>query len=495
MKFFFLFCTLLILLFSCKKQKEKRDLEMKVAMSAYPENVGNIIIKNCATEGCHTSNDKDAAAKLSLSSWTEMWLGAGNGSVVTNGRHNMSQLFLFSNTYAELGNIASPTMPPNKSPLSYSDIQTLSNWIDAGAPNNKGELMFPDNDSRSKVYFTNQGCDLVGVMDAKTSTVYKYIDAGISAQTESPHQVKVSPDGKFFYLVFTGGTIVQKYRTSDESLAGNITIGTGNWNTMTLTSDGKFAFIVDWSAEGKVKYLDLENLTVLQTYEGANGFVYPHGCCLSPDNKTLYVTAQTGNFIYKIDVSAPLYPTIDEIALGNNESPNSSSKYDPHELIFSADGSKYFVTCQKSNEVRVMDAITDKLITSIPTGIMPLELVLSEKHNLLFVTCQEDDVLFSTATQVKRGAVSIIDVNTLSLVKNVYPGFQPHGISANDAKDLVYIANRNISPDGPAPHHINSCGGKNGYISFLDMNTLEVAKQTHEVSVDPYSIGLKESLH
>jgi hypothetical protein len=60
----------------------------------------------------------------------------------------------------------------------------------------------------------------------------------------------------------------------------------------------------------------------------------------------------------------------------------------------------------------------------------------------------------------------------------------------------VFVANRNQTTGGPAPHHSSNCGGKNGYITFIDMNTLELVPygtsfKKVEVSVDPYSIAVR----
>jgi DNA-binding beta-propeller fold protein YncE len=70
-------------------------------------------------------------------------------------------------------------------------------------------------------------------------------------------------------------------------------------------------------------------------------------------------------------------------------------------------------------------------------------------------------------------------------------GWQPHGIAIDPVKQVVYISNRNYS-GGPAPHHAASCAGKNGYLSIIDLNTLErVPDFKPEVSVDPYSVGVR----
>ncbi len=209
----------------------------------------------------------------------------------------------------------------------------------------------------------------------------------------------------------------------------------------------------------------------------------------SPTGKTLYVTAQTGNFIYKIDVSDPANPAVNEISLQAGIPPIKSSSLDVHEIIFSPDESKYFVSCQKSNEVRVMNTANDSLLAVIAVGIFPQEMGISESKSYLFVTCPEDTVSFPGV----RGSVGIIDYQNLQLIKKVNAGFQPHGIAVDDARQLVVIANRNVTLSGPAPHHPGSCGGRNGYLTFLDMNSLQmIVGKRLELAPDPYTAAVRK---
>ena len=86
-----------------------------------------------------------------------------------------------------------------------------------------------------------------------------------------------------------------------------------------------------------------------------------------------------------------------------------------------------------------------------------------------------------------------------SLITKIYTGHQPHGIAVDDNNNLVYVANRNASSGGPAPHHsitISTCNGKNGYVTFIDMKTLSLVQQGSsskqvEVAVDPYAIAIR----
>lgn len=135
-----------------------------------------------------------------------------------------------------------------------------------------------------------------------------------------------------------------------------------------------------------------------------------------------------------------------------------------------------------------MNAANDSLLAVIPVGVYPQEMSASSSMPYLFVTCMEDDVTFPG----NRGSVYVIDYNTMSVVKSINTGWQPHGIAVDDAKNVVYVVNRNATTGGPAPHHTTDCAGRDGYLTLIDLNTLELVPNFKtELSVDPYSAAVR----
>ena len=161
----------------------------------------------------------------------------------------------------------------------------------------------------------------------------------------------------------------------------------------------------------------------------------------------------------------------------------------PHDVLFTPSGNQYILSCQNTNEIRIYNTSDDKLVKVIPVGSFPQEIAISESKNYLFAACMEDTINFPG----QRGSIAIIDLNNLSLIKHVYSGHQPHGVAVDEVKQEVIVTNRNTSSGGPAPHHTSECGGRNGYISFINLNSLElIAKKKIEVSVDPYFVSVKQ---
>ncbi|MBK5286445.1 MAG: YncE family protein [Bacteroidia bacterium] len=448
--------------------------------SGYPKNVENIIITKCAVTGCHTDNDKDAAAGLSFETWNKMFLGGRGGAVVIPYRTDFSTLIYYTNTYPAFGSIRlEPVMPFGAEKLSYDEVEILHNWIRDGATDNKGFVKFSDYENKSKFYICNRGCDVVTVMDAESGLAMRYIDVGIRADIEEPVMIKVSPDKLFWYVIFYNGTIIQKFRTSDNSYVGQVSLGVGFWTSICITNDSRKAFVTDAQPNGKIIYVDLENMQTITTWQ--SGLFNPYDSFEDNSSSTLYVAPKQGNYIYKINATNPLSPVISEISLDTGMPIDYSSSLDPSSILLSADETKYFVTCQMSSELRIMKTSNDSLLAVIPLASNPARMYISSSTPYLFVSCM------GAPNTSHVSAVYVINYLTNSYVTDLFAGNQSRGIAMDEAGKKLYVANRNV--EGGSAHHAPVCGGKNGYITVIDVNTLQlIADYKTEVSVEPFDI-------
>ncbi len=480
-KLFYL-VAFIILLASCKK-----DPEIPI-YSDFPEPIAIIFGNKCATSSCHNDASYKAAGQLNLSSFEKLFLGTSIGSPVIPFRSDFSSLCYFINTYDDLGIKNSPTMPLNEAVLSKNEVLLIKNWIDNGAPDKDGKIMWQDNPLREKYYVLNQGCDVVTVFDAATQLPMRYITVGKTNSPELPHMIKVSPDGKYWYVVFVGANILQKYRASDDMFIGEVDLGKDNanqpfdnWNTLAISNDGKKAYCVSWQQNSRVASVDLETMTLIQNIGSTT---WAHGVALNKTNDTLYITSQFGNFIYKIDTD---FTFIDQVMLDMSSVPNyASNTLDPHEIMFSDDGLKYFVTCQASNEVRVMATSSNQLLSVVPTGSYPLEITKSNITQKIYVTCQNQ---INNNTSSQKGCVTVIDANSYSAT-NYQVGYQPHGIAVDEKNKLLVVSSRNLLISGPTPHHTGKCG-RNGFVNFFDLTSMTLLKKQIEVASDPYSLTIR----
>ena len=455
---------LLLLLFIASCTKDKFAVPPAPDNSCYPAEVGNILVTKCAVSGCHNTQSAANANGLDYSTWKNMFKGGKNGTSVIPYDTELSYMLYFCNVDSNLGVVLEPTMPYNGEPLSTEEYLTLKNWIANGAPDCNGYVNFSDNPDRKKVYVCMTGCDNVAVFDAETKVIMKYVTLDDTIHNKSPHQVKITPDGKYWAVVFYAGETLQLYNTSDDKLAATIPIGAGVWNTVSFTHDMSRAFVVDYGGS-QVAEVDMNSLTSLGNHTGVSN---PHGSYVLNGDSVLYLTAQFGNNIFRIGL--PDYD-LNQVSLVDALHPSNGLACDPHEFGFSPDESKYFVACQNSNEVRILRTSDDKVDTMLAVGDYPQEFAVSEKYPYVFVTCQNDPQFNPSAP----GSVYIINYNTNQIVGKLYTGKHPHGIAVDDDHDVVYVANRN---DGGFSHHPAACNGTNGVISIIDLKTLQLLNVT-----------------
>jgi len=453
--------------------------------TGYPDNVAKIINTRCAVSGCHNAASYSNAGGLLLDQWSDLFNGGNNGASIVPFSAENSPLLYFINVHEDLGPVAQPTMPYMSTPLSEDEYLTIKNWVSTGAPDKNGNIAFAANaGARQKIYVTMQGCDLIAVIDAEQKVVMRYIAVGKTPAIENPHCVRVSNDGKFAYVSFLGGEYIQKISTETDEVIGECQVGTGSWNVFLLSPDGKKMILSNWQPQpnGGVVMINTETMQVINQYPGV--LHYPHGIVSDASFNTFYITAQYGNVVYKLTLSPFNFK---QVTIDGDPATLSSGKRDPHEILMVPDRSRYFLTCEYSNEIRVIDAKADTLIKVIPVGIKPQEMAISSKRPYIFVTCMEDN----SSNAGFKGSVYAINYNTYEATRIDGQFYQPHGIAVDDQNGTFYVISRNASTDGPAPHHSSSCAGRNGYYHVYDLNTFQKLPKRYEVTVEPYSADIR----
>jgi len=124
------------------------------------------------------------------------------------------------------------------------------------------------------------------------------------------------------------------------------------------------------------------------------------------------------------------------LAIAAKPAPNQSGALvkehylSPIEMAFSPDGHLLYVLCQDSDEVRVVDPESAKVVGSIHVGHIPRGIALSPDARRLYVTNAWSDT------------VSVIDTATREVVRTLPAGFEPTGVVVDKAGATLYVANR-----------------------------------------------------
>lgn len=253
----------------CSKDRE----DSGPSETRYPDDVEAILVNKCATAGCHNTTSKDAAGGLDLSTWDQLFNGSRSGAAVIPYRADFSTLCYYTNIDSLLGITLQPTMPFNQQPLTTAEYLLLKNWITSGVSDKNGFVKFSDYQQRPKMYIANRGCDVVTIMDPVTGLAMRYIDVGATSGIEGPCMVRVSPDNQHWYVIFAQGSVLQKFRTSDNAKVGELSIGTGFWSSFVMTHDSRRMFIADANINGRILYADIESMQLITEYQA--GLHYP----------------------------------------------------------------------------------------------------------------------------------------------------------------------------------------------------------------------------
>jgi YVTN family beta-propeller protein len=110
------------------------------------------------------------------------------------------------------------------------------------------------------------------------------------------------------------------------------------------------------------------------------------------------------------------------------ESPPEEQFASPLELLLSPDGSRLYVLCQGSNEVRVLNPATGRELKRIDTGQAPRGFSLSRDGRRMYVANSWDDT------------VTVIDTKVWAVQAVWKAGMEPSSVVAD--RGLVYVADR-----------------------------------------------------
>jgi len=119
------------------------------------------------------------------------------------------------------------------------------------------------------------------------------------------------------------------------------------------------------------------------------------------------------------------------IAARSAPPPSTLSSYlSPIEMAISPDGHLLYVVCQDSDEVRVVDIQSSKVVSAIKVGHVPRGIALARDGSRLYVSNAWSDT------------VSVIDTATREVVQTLATGFEPSGVVTDNAGTTLYVANR-----------------------------------------------------
>ncbi len=464
--------------------------------SGFPEPVARILVRRCA--GCHASSSAPTESPHghnsepslpsfqlpkgpNLSRWDSLLYGwQGEYPLVVPGSPTWSQLLWVVNRDSTLGPTSSflmpPPMPDSSNLLTPEEVATLRSWIEQGAPNAQGQRPWAEmlTTPRRKVFVCAAGSDIVAVLHADTYHQIAHIPVGIyPTAVESPHYVQLSPDGRFLYVTLISGAAIEKYRTDTYEKVGRLEVGPDPAH-IEFSPDGRHAIITHFTTTAPVKLslIDAERIAILDELRDPTGQIIarPHGLWITPDFRYAYVTANSGNYLTKVEIAPDRSRFVDfsQIPLAPGMLPQPDTRWGPYQILAEPSGRYYFVSCDAANEVRVFTQQGDSLVAVIPTAAAPK--LMAYHEGLLYVACLK---AAAPALQgSKLGAIAVIDVQNLRLLTHIYnTGHLPRGIAIDPVRRQLFLSFENLAGTDPPHHYSGGLPGAPGKVYALQIPT------------------------
>ena len=460
----------------------------------YSQHIQQIFNSGCAVNGCHVGTgevDHEAAAlrkelrdqheggQFSLLSWADVVKGDRGISVVVPFKSIKSDLIHHVNRDTLLAPASQPSMPRLDIAVPPDQIKLLMSWIDHGAKNDDGEIPYSSVPARGRAYITNQGEDLVAVVDMDANIVTRFITAGVSnTQLQppmAPHNVVVDLQNQFYYVNLIGGNKLLKYRVSDNAMVGELSTLIKSPAQVALSAGGDTAYVTDFlDGSTGIHVVNTRTMSVVSSVGDAR-MSKPHGATVTHDFKYVLISNQLSDNVTVIQTSDNSIVDVVRLSGSVPVFPNAAPKFQPYQSVVSLDSKFAFVTCSASNEVRVIDLTSLNVVDSIKVGQRPLILDMTPDGNYIYVANRNSNSVSVIRTSDHTVITTITDV-----------GIEPHGVAISRDGKYAYVSCENL--DGSdEPHHPTVGGKKIGTVAIIDVATNSVIR---ELEVGNFAAGV-----
>lgn len=287
-----------------------------------------------------------------------------------------------------------------------------------------------------KVYVANEGADTVSVIDATSLKTLASVRVG-----KMPHNVQVSPDGKFAWVTNNGepghttGDSAHKgmgkglhqameqsgavwvIDTSTSAVVAQVPVGIHPAHVV-VSPDGRFAYVTN-GGDNTVSVIDTSLRSLVATIPVGQ---FPHGLRVRPDGKEVYVANLKGGTVSVIDTVNQ--KEVAQVQVGKG----------PAQTGFTPDGRLAFVSLSQEKTVAVIDPATRKVVRKISVGEAPIQLYTTPDSLMLLVANQG-------TRKNPDNTVSFIDLQTFQVTKTVVTGAGAHGVVVDRDGRFAYVTN------------------------------------------------------
>src|SRR5882762_10090329 len=252
------------------------------------------------------------------------------------------------------------------------------------------------------VYVVCESADKIALIrfGQQGAQVDKLIETGsMPSDIDGPHGIVVSPDKRFYYVSLGHGRpygSVWKYSTADNSVLGKVTLGFFP-ATMDISSDGGLLYVVNFNLHGDMVPSSVSIVATEQMIEVARvpTCTMPHGSRINPQGTRQYSACMMDDLMVEIDTRTfgiARRFSVDKGQEGEEHTAHSAPRTahtptcSPTWAQPSADGSRVYVACNKSNEILDIDVGRWVLARRIAAAEGVYNLAVTHDGQLLLAT-------------------------------------------------------------------------------------------------------------
>ena len=296
-------------------------------------------------------------------------------------------------------------------------------------------------------------------------TTVKVVPVGLMpVDIDGPHNVAVSPDGRYWYVTIAHGTpfgTLWKMAAEGDTVVGKAPLEMFP-TTIGLTPDGDLAFVANSDFHGdhpRTNVVTIVHTGTMTTLTNLAACDMPHGVKVNHAGTLVYVSCMNSDEILEVDRQSFRVQRRHKTGAGSPQAmagmhtgtasavPASSPDCSPTFVSVSPDDRRLYVACNHGNTLQVLDAATLDLVKEIPVGAGAYNVEPSADGRWVIVTNK------------KAQSVSLVDAPTLAEVARIPTSKKlPHGVA--------------YSPDGRwAFISVESIGADPGAVDVIDLTT------------------------
>lgn len=332
------------------------------------------------------------------------------------------------------------------------------------------------------VYVVCESADKIALIrfGPKGARIERSFETGaMPSDIDGPHGIVVSPDKKFFYVSLGHGRpfgSVWKYATETNEVVGQVTLGMFP-ATMDISPDGGLLYVVNFNLHGDMVPSSVSVVATGPMIEvkRIQTCTMPHGSRLTASGARQYSACMMDDLLVEIDANTLAVSRHFMLTKGKEAgmpgSPAAMNQHATHDMGGhgleppkpgdlscsptwaqpTADGSKIYVACNKSDEVVEIDAASWKLLRRLPARAGVYNLALTRDGKLIATNKRDQSVSVTdlksgrelaripTKRKVIHGAVTSPD-NRYAFISVEGIGAEPGTVEIIDLESLKTVA-------------------------------------------------------